>query len=105
MKGRLIGREGRNIRAIEKATGVDLIIDDTPEAVTLSCFDPVRREIARLAVTNLGPTEEYIRPASREMVGRSEKEVSELIWKSGEEAALEVGVRGLHPTLFGCSDA
>ena len=99
MKGRLIGREGRNIRAIEKNTGVDLIIDDTPEAVTLSCFDPVRREVARVAVTKL-IADGRIHPARiEEMVKRSEKEVEDSIWKSGQEAVFDAGVRGLNPEV------
>ena len=100
MKGRLIGREGRNIRAIEKNTGVDLIIDDTPEAVTLSCFDPVRREVARIAVTKL-IADGRIHPARIEdMVNRSEKEVEKSIWSAGEEAIFDTGVRGMNPEII-----
>ena len=99
MKGRLIGREGRNIRAIEKTTGVDLIIDDTPEAVTLSCFDPIRREVARVAVTSL-IVDGRIHPARiEEMVARAEKEVEDTVWKSGEQAMFDAEVRGLHPEI------
>ena len=100
VKGRIIGREGRNIRALEAATGVEIIVDDTPEAIILSCFDPVRREIARLALHQL-VTDGRIHPARiEEVVAKTQKRIEEEIVEVGKRTAIDLGIHGLHPELL-----
>ncbi len=100
VKGRIIGREGRNIRALESATGVEIIVDDTPEAIILSCFDPVRREIARLSMHKL-VTDGRIHPARiEEVVAKTRKEINQEIIEVGKRTVIDLGIHGLHPELI-----
>ena len=100
VKGRIIGREGRNIRAIEAATGVEIIVDDTPDAIILSCFDPVRREIARLSLHKL-VTDGRIHPARiEEVVKKTKKQISQEIIEVGKRTVIDLGINGLHPELI-----
>ena len=100
VKGRIIGREGRNIRAIEAATGVDIIVDDTPGAIIISCFDSVRREIARLSLHKL-VTDGRIHPARiEEVVAKTKREIEDEIIQIGKKTTIDLGIHGLHPELI-----
>ena len=103
MKGRIIGREGRNIRAFESVTGVNLIIDDTPEAVLLSCFDPVRREVGRLTLERLVLDGRIHPQRIEEAYERSKGEVEQLCVRAGEDALVELTITDMHPELVTCS--